>query len=53
MQPKTLKWLEDIHDAASFILIHGYQLIDDAEVWCVITHSLPALKYQVEKLLTE
>jgi uncharacterized protein with HEPN domain len=111
MQPKTQKLLEDIRDAASFIvertrggtfdiyvgdrllrqaiernfeiigeatnrllkidaetvshvsnanrivafwnvLIHGYEQIDDREVWRVITESVPILVKEVEALLT-
>jgi uncharacterized protein with HEPN domain len=112
MQPKTLKLLDDIRDAAAFIrkvtasktldeyrtdrllrqavernfeilgeavgriartdptvaarigehphiiafrnlLIHGYDLIDDARVWGVIEHDLPRLEQQVTELTRE
>ena len=33
------------------VLIHGYDLIDDAEVWRVIRENLPTLLGQVEALL--
>jgi uncharacterized protein with HEPN domain len=33
------------------VLIHGYHLIDDSEVWNVITRSLPLLQAEVESLL--
>lgn len=32
-------------------LIHGYDLIDDEEVWRVVRNDLPALYHQVEALL--
>jgi uncharacterized protein with HEPN domain len=34
-------------------LIHGYDLIDDAQVWQVIRQDLPRLKGQVSDLLRE
>ncbi len=33
------------------LLIHGYDLIDDAQVWQVITQDLPRLERQVIELL--
>ena len=35
------------------VLIHGYDLINDAQVWQVITHDLPRLEQQVSELLRE
>jgi len=35
------------------VLIHGYDLIDDAQVWQVITQDLPSLEQQVTDLLRE
>jgi uncharacterized protein with HEPN domain len=35
------------------VLIHGYDLIDDAQVWQVLTHDLPRLEQQVTELLRE
>ena len=35
------------------LLIHGYDLIDDAQVWQVITADLPTLEQQVTSLLGE
>jgi uncharacterized protein with HEPN domain len=35
------------------VLIHGYDLIDDAQVWQVITQDLPHLEQQVIDLLGE
>jgi uncharacterized protein with HEPN domain len=35
------------------VLIHGYDLIDDARVWQVITHDLPRLERQVTELSRE
>ena len=34
------------------VLIHGYHLIDDDEVWRVIGNSLPILLKEVEQLLS-
>jgi uncharacterized protein with HEPN domain len=35
------------------ILIHGYDLIDNAQVWQVLTNDLPRLEQQVADLLRE
>ncbi|MGH7128616.1 MAG: HepT-like ribonuclease domain-containing protein [Planctomycetaceae bacterium] len=35
------------------LLIHGYDLIDDAQVWQVITADLPTLENEVAALLKE
>jgi uncharacterized protein with HEPN domain len=35
------------------VLIHGYDLIDDAQVWRVITNDLPRLEQQVSEILGE
>ena len=33
------------------MLIHGYDLVDDGEVWNVIQKSLPELKQKTEKMI--
>src|SRR4051812_28639842 len=35
------------------LLIHGYDLIDDAQVWDVIGRDLPKLEAEVETVLAE
>lgn len=35
------------------ILVHGYDLIDDQQVWKVVQEQLPTLQQQVETLLRE
>jgi uncharacterized protein with HEPN domain len=35
------------------MLIHGYDLVDDAQVWQVIRQDLPRLEQQVVELLSE
>jgi uncharacterized protein with HEPN domain len=35
------------------VLIHGYDLVDDAQVWQVITRDLPSLEQQVNTLIKE
>ena len=35
------------------VLTHGYDLIDDDQVWGVIQKELPALRDQVQRLLNE
>ena len=49
---------ERIHDYKNIIsfrnaLIHGYELIDNCEVWEVIQNNVPALKTQVKELLRD
>ena len=39
--------------ASRNLLIHGYDLIDDALVWQVLTRDLPTLATQVADLLRE
>lgn len=34
------------------ILIHGYDMIDDEQVWKIITEQLPILECEVEELLS-
>lgn len=34
------------------VLIHGYDVIDEAVVWKIVQQDLPALKQQVESMLT-
>ena len=33
------------------ILVHGYDIIDDATVWSAVRESMPTLRRQVESLL--
>lgn len=35
------------------VLRHGYKLVDDHELWDVITHDLPPLKATIETMLLE
>ena len=35
------------------LLIHGYDLVDDVQVWNVICHDLPTLEAEVTALLQE
>jgi uncharacterized protein with HEPN domain len=35
------------------LLIHGYDLIDDAQVWDVVRNDLPTLESDVNKLLAD
>ncbi|HUB26980.1 MAG TPA: HepT-like ribonuclease domain-containing protein [Tepidisphaeraceae bacterium] len=51
--PAVASRISDIDQIVAFrnVLIHGYHLIDDAEVWRVIEHSLPVLHHEVQQLL--
>lgn len=33
------------------ILVHDYDLIDDATIWLIITENLPVLKLEISKLM--
>lgn len=39
-----------IVDVRNFV-IHGYDKVDDAIIWSIITRHLPTLKLQVEELI--
>jgi len=51
--PTTALRISDADRIVAFrnTLIHGYHIIDDAEVWRVIVHSLPLLLEEVNALL--
>lgn len=53
--PQTAEHIGDYPRIIAFrnILIHGYDLVDDAEVWKVICEHLPVLAKQVEALLRQ
>ena len=53
--PETAARIGDHPQIIAFrnVLIHGYDLVDDVQVWGVITHDLPCLEQQVTQLLGE
>ena len=53
--PAVASQITDFNRIVQFrnILIHGYRLIDDAEVWRVIRASLPILHNEVETVLKQ
>ena len=53
VDPATAANIGDYAQIISFrnIIIHGYDLIDDAQVWQVITVNLPTLETEVTSLL--
>jgi len=55
VDPDTASLIGDHLQIIAFrnLLIHGYDLVDDAQVWDVITHDLPRLEQQVIQLLGE
>ena len=55
LDPETAARIGDHPQIIAFrnVLIHGYDLIDDAQVWGVVTQDLPRLEQQVTELLRE
>jgi uncharacterized protein with HEPN domain len=55
VDPDTAARIGDHPQIIAFrnVLIHGYDLINDAQVWQVITHDVPRLEQQVSELLRE
>src|SRR5262249_30219587 len=53
--PETAARIGDHPQIIAFrnLLIHGYDLIDDAQVWQVIAHDLPRLEQQTLELLRQ
>ena len=53
--PDTAQLIADHKRIIAFrnLLIHGYDLVDRAEVWNVVTRHLPRLLEQVRSLLAE
>ena len=53
--PATAARISDYSQIISFrnVLIHGYDLIDEAQVWDVIRVNLPTLEAEVSGLLAE
>lgn len=52
---ETAGRIQDFRQIISFrnLLIHGYDLLDHAKVWQVITNDLPRLEAQASELLAE
>jgi uncharacterized protein with HEPN domain len=55
VDPATAAKIGDYQQIISFrnVLIHGYDLIDDAQVWEVIRQNLPTLEAEVSALLAD
>ncbi len=53
--PETASRIGDYPRIIAFrnVLIHGYDLVDDAQVWKIIRENLPTLSRQAEGLLNE
>jgi len=53
VDPPVAAWISSTSRIVAFrnLLIHGYDMIDDAEVWKVIADSLPMLLAEVQALL--
>ena len=53
--PQTAARIGDHPQIIAFrnVLIHGYDLVDDTQVWEVISHDLPRLEQQVLQILSE
>ena len=52
--PEILKTITDHEKIIGFrnVLVHGYDIIDDATVWSAVKDSMPTLRQEVESLLT-
>jgi uncharacterized protein with HEPN domain len=55
LDPLTAAWISDYSQIISIrnILIHGYVLIDDAQVWEVIRTNVPTLEQEAGDLLSD
>ncbi|MFH1009276.1 MAG: HepT-like ribonuclease domain-containing protein [Candidatus Latescibacterota bacterium] len=53
-QPELLESLSESEKIIGFrnVLVHGYDMIEDATVWSAITSSLPILLEEVQSLLS-
>ncbi len=51
--PELLEAITDHEKIIGFrnVLVHGYDIIDDATVWSAVQDSMPTLRKQVESLL--
>ena len=51
--PEILKTITDHEKIIGFrnVLVHGYDIIDDATVWSAVKDSMPTLRQEVESLL--
>lgn len=55
IDPATAARIGDYPQIIAFrnVLIHGYDLVDDAQVWQVITANLPTLEAEATAILRE
>ena len=53
--PEILAPITDYEKIIGFrnVLVHGYDIIDDATVWSAVRDSMPTLRREVEKILGE
>jgi uncharacterized protein with HEPN domain len=51
--PETLERISDHYRIIGFrnVLVHGYDIIDDATVWSAVTDSVPVLLKEAQALL--
>jgi len=51
--PELLDKITDHYKIISFrnVLVHGYDMIDDATVWSAIKDSMPTLRNEIEEIL--
>jgi uncharacterized protein with HEPN domain len=51
--PEILDKITDHEKIIGFrnVLVHGYDMIDDATVWSAIKDSMPTLQHEVEEIL--
>src|SRR4030042_1473232 len=51
--PEMVEKISDYEKIIAFrnILVHGYEIIDDATVWSAIKDSMPTLRNEIEHML--
>lgn len=51
--PEVIEQISDAYRVIGFrnVLVHGYDIVDDATVWSAITDNVPVLLREVEALL--
>jgi uncharacterized protein with HEPN domain len=53
LSPHVAQQVPNLRSIVGFrnVLVHGYSIIDDDEVWRVLTEEVPLLRGQLRKLL--
>ena len=53
--PETKVRIEDAQAIADFrnVIVHEYNMLDDAKIWNILIHSAPVLKRQIDEWISE